>query len=162
MWAKDAIETFLQLDHDVWRTVSRVWTRRCGRCGSSQALGSVCAFPARPLVAEGRPYLKNAIRAKLFPLSSLSQYWARFFVLFQYPQSCTKALLAHELHAAPVWLRTNEYLINLLWMFGSKDLGIPCLYLLVFWVCSRNHNGWLQVVGAFMDDTGRFFLTTDS
>lgn len=38
-----------------------------------------------PRVAEERSYSKNAvsISTKLFPLNSLSQYWARLFVLFQ-------------------------------------------------------------------------------
>lgn len=43
-----------------------------------------CLFLHRPLVAGERSYQKNAvsISSKLFPLSSLSQYWARLFVLF--------------------------------------------------------------------------------
>lgn len=49
-----------------------------------EAQRCACLFLHRPLVAGERSYQKNAvsISSKLFPLSSLSQYWARPFVLF--------------------------------------------------------------------------------
>lgn len=76
MSAKDMLETYVQLE-------KYPSLKRKIRDKPMTIIQSV--FLHCPLVAEEWFYYKNvvSIRTKLFPLNSLSQYWARLFVLFQ-------------------------------------------------------------------------------
>lgn len=94
-----------------------------------------CLFLHRPLVAGERSYQKNAvsISSKLFPLSSLSQYWARLFVLFSITTVMHQSSLGSRVAFSAATLswsgppRVLCHKKSVIWRFNSR-FGYCCCF----------------------------------